>query len=86
MVWSAEEFSEKETPSCQDASVGMNKATLYTEGYITEGLAVDKKIEVVQRKGSQGVFKGHGDRFLGLIDNYIYIYIYIPLYVFLVVI
>ena len=51
-VGAAEEFAEEEAARGQDAAVGVNETTLDLESDVAEGLAIDEKVEVVERERS----------------------------------
>lgn len=51
-VRAAEEFAEEEAARGQDAAVGVDETTLDLESDVAEGLAIDEKVEVVERERS----------------------------------
>jgi hypothetical protein len=55
----------KEEAACREhAAMSVNEATVYTEGDITESLAIDKEVEVVEGERLERVVRrgGHGWR------------------------
>ena len=51
-VGAAKELPKEEAASGEDAAVGVDEAALNAEGDITEGLAVDEKVKVIEGERS----------------------------------
>ena len=68
------EFSEEETPRREYAAVRVAQTALHAESDVAEGLPVDEEVEVIQRKRSQRLFKGHGGAGDGASNCYCYLF------------